>query len=47
MKKEKLAYAAPTTDLLELRVESRILDGSPNFFINGFSEEGEDELNAE
>ena len=47
MKKEKLAYAAPTTDILELRVESRILDGSTNLFINGFSEEGEDELNAE
>ena len=29
MKKEKLAYAAPTTDILELRVENRIMDASP------------------
>ena len=28
IKKEKQAYMAPTTDVLELRVESKILDGS-------------------
>ena len=28
IKKEKQAYMAPTTDILELRVESKILDAS-------------------
>ena len=28
IKKENQAYMAPTTDVLELRVESKILDGS-------------------
>ena len=28
MKKEKLAYTAPTSDILEFRIESKILDES-------------------
>lgn len=40
MKKEKLAYTAPTTDILELRVESRIMDASPLYFYGGDGEAG-------
>ena len=46
IKKEKQAYMAPTTDVLELRVESKILDGSLVFGTQGFSDD-DDDLNAE
>ena len=42
MKKEKLAYTAPTTDILELRVESRIMDASPLYFYGGEGAAGGD-----
>ena len=38
MKNEKQAYMAPTTDILELRVESQLLQASPLDYFYG--EEG-------
>ena len=35
MKNEKQAYMAPTTDILELRVESQLLQASPLDYFYG------------
>ena len=49
IKKEKLAYSAPSTVILALRIESRILENSLDpLVIAGFQEEEEGgELDAE